>query len=39
VALPRDNTRVLIRPRRAGEITVRFRDGSTLTEYVYLGPV
>ncbi len=23
---------------RAGEITVRFRDGSTLTEYVYLGP-
>ena len=23
---------------RAGEITVRFRDGSTLNEYVYLGP-
>jgi GNAT superfamily N-acetyltransferase len=23
---------------RAGQITVRFRDGNTLTEYVYLGP-
>ncbi len=23
---------------RAGEITVRFRDGNTLNEYVYLGP-